>query len=491
MPTEVDEARKVFISYSWTSLEHETRVLDLATSLVEAGVDVLLDKWDLREGADINCYMEKMVSDKTIDKVIIICDKGYTDKANGRIGGVGTETLIVTPELYNQSDPASSQQRYIPIVMGKDDKGKAFLPVYLSGRFYIDMSSPDRWATAFEQLIRAIYDKPVHVKPQLGIPPAYVHSETAISLGTTTQQRMLLSAIKENKPTTIGLCQDYLEAIVTNFERFRIVPVKGIELDDQVLTSIGEFEAPRNEIVDVLITMIRFLEPLACGKLIHSFFEKLFKYTQWPEGQQSWNEATADNYRFIINELFLYSIAITLKNERFDLIPILLNDFYYYNHIRSSQANPMLSYVEFRFHLKSLAYRKERLSLRRISLQADILRERALRRQDITFTHIQQADFFLFIHSHLHKDGTSYFPYWWPTTLVFIEYAPRFEIFARAQSINRFNALKIALGIDDAKQLRVLAEEFRSGVREPPNFNHFETINPGHLMGIEDIATKP
>ena len=38
------ESPKVFISYSWTTPEHEQRVLDIATELVESGIDTILDK---------------------------------------------------------------------------------------------------------------------------------------------------------------------------------------------------------------------------------------------------------------------------------------------------------------------------------------------------------------------------------------------------------------------------------------------------------------
>ena len=53
---------KLFISYSWSSEEHGQLVIDLATSLRESGVDVILDKWDLREGNDATAFMEKMVT---------------------------------------------------------------------------------------------------------------------------------------------------------------------------------------------------------------------------------------------------------------------------------------------------------------------------------------------------------------------------------------------------------------------------------------------
>ena len=62
---------KLFISYSWTNQDHETWVLNLAKELVENGVHVVIDKWDLKEGQDSYSFMEKMVSDTEIQKVKI------------------------------------------------------------------------------------------------------------------------------------------------------------------------------------------------------------------------------------------------------------------------------------------------------------------------------------------------------------------------------------------------------------------------------------
>ena len=66
------EAPKLFISYSWSSPAHEQWVLDLAFELRESGVDVILDKWDLREGHDAVAFMEKMATDSQIKKVAIM-----------------------------------------------------------------------------------------------------------------------------------------------------------------------------------------------------------------------------------------------------------------------------------------------------------------------------------------------------------------------------------------------------------------------------------
>lgn len=109
---------KLFVSYSWTDKTHEDWVLTLATELREKGVDVILDKWDLKEGQDSVEFMESMVTNPDINKVLIICDKKYAEKADKRNGGVGTEAQIISPEIYNNA----SQEKFVVAVTECDEK---------------------------------------------------------------------------------------------------------------------------------------------------------------------------------------------------------------------------------------------------------------------------------------------------------------------------------------------------------------------------------
>ncbi len=55
-------APRVFVSYSWSSSDHERQILEWAERLrSNDGVDVVLDKWDLKEGNDKHAFMESMV----------------------------------------------------------------------------------------------------------------------------------------------------------------------------------------------------------------------------------------------------------------------------------------------------------------------------------------------------------------------------------------------------------------------------------------------
>lgn len=89
-------------------------VLQLAADLRANGVDAILDKWHLKEGQDAFAFMERMVTDPGVSKVAVICDKEYVERANARKGGVGTESQIMSSELYGKVDQTKVRRRISP-----------------------------------------------------------------------------------------------------------------------------------------------------------------------------------------------------------------------------------------------------------------------------------------------------------------------------------------------------------------------------------------
>lgn len=155
---------KVFISYSWSNDEYKATVLQLAEALVGQSVDVILDRWDLHAGHDRFAFMEQSI--EKADKVLVLCDKKYAEKANAREGGVGTETAIITPDIYGKNE----QEKFIPVIM-EDFK---FVPTYLKSRLGIDLTKT-HYEEGFKELLHAIYGKPIHEKPPLGKPPEWIN----------------------------------------------------------------------------------------------------------------------------------------------------------------------------------------------------------------------------------------------------------------------------------------------------------------------------
>jgi len=469
---------KLFISYSWSSPEHEKWVIEVATQLREAGVDVILDKWDLKEGHDAYAYMEKMVNDSDIQKVALICDKVYATKANSRSGGVGTETQIITPEIYAQNN----QSKFVAIITERDEFGKAYVPSYYASKIYIDFTDPSSYAQNFEQLVRWIYDKPRYVKPVLGKMPAFLSEDSStIRLSTSASFNRVIDAVKNRRDYYLPAIKEYFELFVSELEKFRI-DSSATPKDDAVVNSIDEFIPYRNEVITLLTTICIYSDNAETRNAVHRFFEKLIKYTYPPQDSTLWNEYDFDNFKFIVRELFLYAIACYLKYECFESVIYLMETEYYIGDIRFANHGQMVPYIQFDWHPESINSRNSRLKLNKLSLIADMLKERSMW-SPIDFNQVMAADFILFFRSKVKQDG--YYP-WLPDTLVYFgRFGQAFEIFARAKSAKYFSR-----AVNNKAELEAATRAMEEDRQSMPRWQHL-SINPSHILGLEGIATTP
>lgn len=476
------ESPKLFISYSWSNPTHEQWVIDLANELTESGVHVILDKWDLKEGHDSVTFMEKMVTDSQITKVAIICDEVYASKADGRAGGVGTETQIISREVYENQE----QGKFVAIIPERDAQGKAYLPTYYKSRIYIDLSEPDNYADNFEKLLRWIYDKPLYTRPEIGKRPSFLDESDGVSLGTTAAHKRAISAIKENKPFASGALDEYLSIFVSNLERFRITEKEG-EFDDQVIDNIERFLPFRNELINLFITLAQYAPAEENIQKIHRFFESLIPYMSRPENVNSWSEWDFDNFKFIVHEIFLYAVAIFIKHERFDEVNLLLTQQYYVAGRSGYSNDVMVGYEVFREYLRSLEYRNDRLELRRLSIHADLLKQRS-KHSGIEFRYLMQADFVLFMRAEIMQ--SNFFTGWFPDTLLYVDrFHSALEVFARSSSKSYFDKVKCILGIDNPSDLSELMETYKTDRQRLPRWQ-FESFSPSTLIGYAQLATK-
>ena len=162
MPCTTQEVHpKVFISYSWDDKEHEEWVLKLAKELrSNNGIDVILDKWDMKLGKPLTHFMAHAVTDS--DRVICVMTPNYKKKTENLDGGVGVEYSIITAEI--QKDIQT--EKFIPLFRSGED-----VPTFLAGRDYIDMRDDSKYDEAIEELVRDIFNKPKYKKPELGAIP--------------------------------------------------------------------------------------------------------------------------------------------------------------------------------------------------------------------------------------------------------------------------------------------------------------------------------
>lgn len=475
------EHPKVFISYSWTSVEHEQFVIDLATSLRNHGVDAILDKWDLKPGQDKYVFMESMVVDNEVLKVLVLCDRKYQEKANHRVGGVGTESQIISQELYGKV----KQTKFIPIVCEHDDDGLPCLPVFMKGLIYIDVSSEERYGEGLDQLLRLIYEQPFHQKPKLGGAPAFV------SNGGTSYVRELgaaVRAIQDSKPNRQGLETLFVKSVVAELNKLYVSP-DGNDYHEGVYQAITSTKGLRDQVAEYVEAVAAFSDddPKAIGPFI-KLMEGIGGHFGPPENVSSYYPGWVDFYAFFALEAFLIQTAALLRHERWGTLRRLLDATYI---VRGSQGEMTTArFVAFDEYLVSLEeHRNQRLKLNRVSVSADLLRERCSA-EKTSFAELMEADVLLALKSLAGDRTTSDWgmSYWAPRTSVYAPYGNKHPVFLRASDETTRNGIHTAIGVRSGAELRAKLDSSESLLgdlnrvgRSFGRFSFLEAINVNAL----------
>jgi len=341
----LDRTPQVFISYSWTCKEYQESIVSLASRMRHDGVDVKLDVWDLKEGQDKYAYMEQCVTNPDIDKVLILSDHFYAEKADARKGGVGDETTIISAEVYGNTD----QHKFIPVVMERDEDGNAFLPAYLKSRIYRDLSGSN-YEEEYETLLRTIFEQPSHRKPELGERPDWLTEESPDGLYT------LKNAVKKLNVADLGRMKDvaerdFVDAYIESLKQFY---VKNIDRD----TYLANFAAMK-EYRDVFLNHLQaFSSAEHFGAIMADEFERLYNalynaYTFEPK-TMSCGENEFDLFRLHVWELFVCTVTYMLHFELYDDIHGLLEHTYFLRTSGLGSETRPFCYEWLRFHSKML-----------------------------------------------------------------------------------------------------------------------------------------
>jgi hypothetical protein len=478
-----DVSPKAFISYSWSSPGHCDLIRSYAERLVNDGVDILLDQWDLSEGQDKYAFMEKMVTDPAVSHVIIFSDEAYAEKADQRRSGVGTESQIISKEVYEKVD----QRKFIPVVCQRRDDREPFLPLFLQSRIWIDFSTAESTNENWEKLLRALYGKPIHEKPSLGTPPSYLtNDEGRPALPTLGKFNSLRTALLQSKPT-IPFCRgDFLDAAIGYADRLRIRDQPDIDkLEERVLTDVRTLLPLRDQLIDWLLIESR-LPVQNLETVIVDFLERVLALKYKPPEVTSWNDSWFDAHRIFVYEIFLYLVAVLIKSDGVELIRELLTTHYVLPDSEAHRNRDFVTFGEFCTDSKILENRNSRLHLRRISPIADLIKERATR-SDITFREVMQAELVVFLVGIVSSVAR-----WYPHTLVFSGYPPtRFPLFTRAAQRKSFAKLGIIAGVSSGDELRQRFKEGceRLGVNSWTTFVFHADVSFWDCMNMDALDT--
>jgi small GTP-binding protein len=143
-----------FISYAWGTNEHQRWVMQLAKDLRNAGIDVLLDRWNVVPGANLDRYIEQIME---TDFVVVVGAPGLVQKYNSK-----TSDPVVTAELEMLNLRLRQPNKYghtiLPILV-EGDSASAFSP-QLQKLVYVDFKQSEQYFRQLFDMIWRLYNLP-------------------------------------------------------------------------------------------------------------------------------------------------------------------------------------------------------------------------------------------------------------------------------------------------------------------------------------------
>lgn len=440
---------KIFISYSWTSPGHQERIRQWAERLIQDGIDVVLDIYDLREGHDKYTFMEQMVTDPSITHVLIMCDKTYSEKADAKKAGVGTESQIISGEVYKKV----VQSKFIPIACELSEDSEPYLPTFLRSRIWIDFSSLESVNANWERLVRLVYGKPALQKPERGQPPAYIKSDiSSPSNPATGKFNTFKQALLENRKGLKIYRQEFLSACTSYADALRTRTIPNLEsLGAKILEDCGKLKNIRNLIIDwVLLESDVSPTTEFCDSLL-DYLENLRDLKSRPVEVNQWNDSWFEAHAMFVYETFLYIVAALLRTKSFEL----LRQIFTYHYIRpkherytNEKFDSFGCFYGYSDALQSVLAPKGR----RLHSPAAELIKRQADREDIPFSSVMEGELLILLMTLISPEAR-----WYPQTLHYCSHH-EFTFFERATQHKHFSKLSIITGIDDADRLREVAK---------------------------------
>lgn len=313
--------KRVFISYSWSSSDW---TLTFAKKLIsEYGIDVIIDRWNLKDGEDLVKFMEREVNDPSIDKVLMICDKQYMEKANKRTHGAGTEAQILSPAIYKDQEPT----KFIPIVINLDATGEPYLPAFLASRLYVDFSNPVQEVANYQHLIKTIYDRGDIAKPDLGPVPTKIINDQDSDYPLRNSALTIQSNIDHPRLIVHTFQKDYLDRLYDSLTKCTsdLGDTYNVKQADTLCRSaIAQFDDNEKTFQDCLDAYIT-AEPKDLDALAQ-YFNNLYVFIDQ-------DGLAYDPIRFLLNEQFLMTVSTLIQQREWKLMHYLLN----YNYRDSRQ----------------------------------------------------------------------------------------------------------------------------------------------------------
>jgi GTPase SAR1 family protein len=143
-----------FISYAWGDSKHEHWVeTQLATDLQKAGVDVILDRWENRIGANLSRFIERI---KKSDVVVIVGTPRYVQKYENTATATGFFVAAEMDLINSRLTRTEAEKETVLPVLLAGDQDTSFTPL-LQNRLCADFRDEQAYFTTAFDLILSMF----------------------------------------------------------------------------------------------------------------------------------------------------------------------------------------------------------------------------------------------------------------------------------------------------------------------------------------------
>lgn len=296
--------------------------------------------------------------------------------------------------------------------------------------------------------------------------------------------------------TVTAFIESFFRPFLRELEEYRFASVDDEIYDETMVKLIGRMKPLRDRFLQFADDLARL--PLAVEDIdhLHDNLERLAQLQYPARYANLYRETDRDNYRFICYELVLGLIATLVGYGQFKAVAQLVDSIYFYDRVATRRSYAGITAFG-RHYLRSIEeLRKRRLQLRRVSLTADMIKERA---EDslIDFDTLMQADLLLYyltlcrqpLDPHLWQPDV-----WFPRLSPFAERLTGIPVLHKLISKRHFERAKMLFVVRDPGELSALVD--RIAEREATyrqGFDSFEyAIEPlARAIPIDQLALVP
>ncbi len=470
---------KVFISYSWLKKD---RAVQLAEQLYRDGIYVVMDEYDLKPGDDRFKFMESSVNDPTISFVLLLTDESYCEKANNRKGGVGIETSIITPEVYESTDSS----KFIPVALEVDEQGSPYLPTFLKSRFCIILTKGFHDNAEYRKLVSHLWGEPISPRPAIGVRPRWLDLPRLDTHKIDAFARSLGREESRSLTAQSSLLRSAGEVAALLNDVYRQVSDKTPLADAIALT-----ESVRNAYLEAVESLLQ--SGLLSGERLALSIEKIHEDIALDGCKHS--AIISEAMSFFMWELFIYITAQLLEYRSFKELRTLLQHTYFLRDIIGTRNTskpkyyrdiyPKLDFITSRYGEKTQCG-EAKPNIREIA-------KSRISYPGLTFDSLVSADLFL---SHYDTSMPHDQNEWWYRAALLAGYGHNTDRHAFwKRLVSRATATEIMplFEVKSIDELKSMISEMRSTWKECSashcglEFGGIEGIN----IEPEDIATRP